>query len=115
MSNTQQPVLYYSRVNINKGAEDDFLSLVPKMVDIVSREPACLQIEAFYNQDLNQVVWLESFDGVQGLVGHINNPEMHELAPQVMPLVQMDVIRFLSTVPIPKELVSGLREMGLAS
>ena len=113
MSKNQEPARTYNRVKINEGQESKFLELVRTMADIISREPACLQVEAFYNKDSQTVVWLESFEDVDGIVAHFSNPELLERQPQVFPLIQIDVYRVLGQMPELTDLLTPLKEGGI--
>ena len=66
-----------------------FIQEVPNFAETVkASEPNTLQFECFANEDLNQVVWIETFKGIDGATFHLSNPALQPSQMKIMPLVE---------------------------
>ena len=112
MNSQNNSIRYFNRVQIKEGQEANFISIAKTMVEIIQREVGNVQCQAFYNEATRTMAWWETFKNVEGLMGHVGNPEMHEMQPQVFPLIDLGPIRYMGAVP--DEFVTSMQDFGLS-
>ena len=103
----------YLKVKIQEGKAAEFISKLPALTDTVARtEPQTLQYEAFYNESLREIIWMESYRDASGMDTHLANPEVHALQPGIMSLQEaiMDVHFFSQPTSAT---LAGLKQFGI--